>query len=272
MSTVITYLHKDEPFVPAETGLGRVIEITLDVAEKPIGFRIGALDGPARLVDIVPAAQAICSNLSDRVQQQQADAGRPVTCSKGCGACCHYLVAISPPEVDYLHQTLSFMDADFHRSVLAACLDAAQAILNNDIKQPPVNGQTDLTDINQWYAQLDLACPFLSDGECSIYEHRPLVCREHLVTSRPELCEIIQPQNPETVEMPVSISETLSCLAAELQRTEPQAVILPLALISNEDTLTRQSQTFNAIEMTERFAAIVTQKADAYCKLIAAGI
>ncbi|MHC4552281.1 MAG: YkgJ family cysteine cluster protein [Planctomycetota bacterium] len=264
MNHAITYLNEGQPFAPAETGSGRVVEMTLEIAGKPIGLRIGALDGPARLVDIIPAAQAICSQISEVICQQQTETGQPVTCSKGCGACCNYLVAISLPEVDYLHQTLSLMDSGFHRSILASCLDAAQAILDNK----NINEESNLQEINRWYGQLNLACPFLSDGKCDIYAHRPLVCREHLVTSQPKLCGTTSAQNPEKVEVPVSIGEAVSGLAAELQQTEPEAMILPLALISN-DTLSRQNQIFNAIEMTERFVNIIQKMCDQYQKQLA---
>jgi Fe-S-cluster containining protein len=38
------------------------------------------------------------------------------------------------------------------------------------------------------YFRLGVTCPFLEDGSCSIYEHRPLVCREYLVTSPAAHC------------------------------------------------------------------------------------
>ena len=38
------------------------------------------------------------------------------------------------------------------------------------------------------YFRLGIACPFLEDESCSIYEDRPIACREYLVTSPPAYC------------------------------------------------------------------------------------
>ncbi|MDX1981463.1 MAG: YkgJ family cysteine cluster protein, partial [Bryobacteraceae bacterium] len=38
------------------------------------------------------------------------------------------------------------------------------------------------------YFGLGLVCPFLEDDACGIYEQRPFVCRQYLVTSPAEMC------------------------------------------------------------------------------------
>ncbi len=48
------------------------------------------------------------------------------------------------------------------------------------------------------------ACPFLIDGECSIYPVRPLMCRTHQVDQAPELCE----SNPQRTGSPLVLLET----------------------------------------------------------------
>jgi Fe-S-cluster containining protein len=53
------------------------------------------------------------------------------------------------------------------------------------------------------YFSLRLPCPFLEDGACSIYDDRPLACREHLVTSPPENCSAPHHPPVETVELPL---------------------------------------------------------------------
>jgi Fe-S-cluster containining protein len=39
------------------------------------------------------------------------------------------------------------------------------------------------------YAQLNILCPFLKEGTCSIYPVRPFVCSEYVVSSPSEKCK-----------------------------------------------------------------------------------
>ncbi len=43
-------------------------------------------------------------------------------------------------------------------------------------------------ELSVGYFALGMPCPFLEEESCSIHPDRPLVCREYLVTSPPELC------------------------------------------------------------------------------------
>ena len=40
------------------------------------------------------------------------------------------------------------------------------------------------------YRDASLPCPFLKDGRCSIYEHRPLACRAHYALANPDNCKM----------------------------------------------------------------------------------
>ncbi len=70
-----------------------------------------------------------------------------VACSAGCSACCHYPVHLYPVEAELIekrssHSRLpkSLPSADFHGS----------------------------------------PCPFLNQEQCSSYDDRPMVCRQHV--------------------------------------------------------------------------------------------
>lgn len=67
-------------------------------------------------------------------------------CSKGCSSCCHIPVSIS--ELEVLH-------IENQTGIKAKITSSSQNI----------HGQP---------------CPFLRERACSIYEHRPLVCRKHV--------------------------------------------------------------------------------------------
>jgi Fe-S-cluster containining protein len=44
-------------------------------------------------------------------------------------------------------------------------------------------------EVSAEYFALGIPCPFLEDRACMIYDRRPFVCREYLVSSAPHLCD-----------------------------------------------------------------------------------
>jgi Fe-S-cluster containining protein len=111
--------------------------------------------------------------------------GKAVSCRKGCGACCRQLVPISRTEGERLLQLIDAMPAE-RREVLDRRFAAAEAaIAAAGLKQ---RGERTDRELSLAYFALRVPCPFLEDESCSIHAERPLVCREYLVTSPPELC------------------------------------------------------------------------------------
>lgn len=99
-----------------------------------------------------------------------------VSCFKGCSACCHMEVEVTSHEADVLkHLVEDGMSID--RSRLQ---QQSQRNL-----QDPVWREGMRNEINK--------CVFLNhQGECRIYENRPVMCRRHSVTSPAEFCENIE--------------------------------------------------------------------------------
>ena len=82
--------------------------------------------------------------------------------------------------------------------------------------------------LDDWYAGLKIACPFLSDGRCAIYKHRPFVCREHFVIGSAPRCSRNSFKN-RVIDIPVQMGNVLCRLGRELCGVD-EAVILPLRL------------------------------------------
>ena len=85
---------------------------------------------------------------------------KSATCSKGCYHCCNVYVGVTGLEAYYIHQKTG-------------------APIDFKVGKPPVY------DSKPW-------CPFLKNGECSIYEWRPMACRTFLSFDDPYLCETNQ--------------------------------------------------------------------------------
>jgi len=114
----------------------------------------------------------------------------------------------------------------------------------------------DLNLVSSWYRSLKLACPFLYKGVCTIYEQRPLACREHFVRGSARLCKGGRGR-AKVVKMPVRVVDALAQLASELEGTSVEAVMMPLVLVWYEQHPERDERSWPATMMVERFVEIV---------------
>ncbi|WP_413560593.1 YkgJ family cysteine cluster protein [Bdellovibrio sp. HCB209] len=99
----------------------------------------------------------------------------PVSCRMGCSACCHMEVEVTSYEAEILKNLVE----SGHPVDRARLQKQSQRSLQDPTwKQGPRNA--------------DSKCVFLgSEGACSIYEHRPVMCRRHSVTSPAKNCETL---------------------------------------------------------------------------------
>lgn len=86
-----------------------------------------------------------------------------VACRQGCSHCCHQTVGVTPLEAFAIVEHLVHTRSDDELTVLLAALESR------------VRETRGLTAAEQYSPRFP--CVFLADGECSIYEARPLVCR-----------------------------------------------------------------------------------------------
>jgi len=81
-----------------------------------------------------------------------AHAGQYAVCARGCGHCCHVHVPIADFEAQFIAERVGIKPVALQRSIPHNRMEYSGAT----------------------------PCPFLKQGECSIYEARPLTCRMHL--------------------------------------------------------------------------------------------
>lgn len=157
--------------------------------------------GPSRLLDVLSATYEIANQEAQaNIDRSRAD-GKDISCRAGCGACCRQIVAISAVEAQSLRELVDRMPEE-HREAIRARFAAGIRALEDggllDAAAPPGQryplarpmGSTaaTLNDLGLRYFRLGIACPFLEDESCGIYEHRPAVCRQYHVTSPAENC------------------------------------------------------------------------------------
>lgn len=100
----------------------------------------------------------------------------PVSCFKGCSACCHMEVEVTSYEADILkHIIEDGMSIDRLR-----LQQQSQRGLQDPAWREGLRNETN-------------KCVFLDhEGSCRIYDHRPVMCRRHSVTSPAENCEFLE--------------------------------------------------------------------------------
>lgn len=142
----------------------------------------------------------------DRVQTEllaraTADGGH-VTCHRGCAACCTAYIEANIQECEaicYFLRSRPDLERRFlerheqwrarmraYGGIFARCEEIAHADPRGDLS--PADREALVAALKQ-YQQLGIPCSFLEGGACSIYEVRPYVCCNHLVTTPAEWCK-----------------------------------------------------------------------------------
>lgn len=119
-------------------------------------------------------AAGIHQVIDDAQARRQVSPGEPpISCQKGCAACCHQLVSITPDEA---------------RLLLFAAEEAGHMVDHERLER-----QASAFGLQGWrtLSHADKRCVMLGDDDaCAVYEHRPSACRKYQVVSSPALCDI----------------------------------------------------------------------------------
>jgi hypothetical protein len=246
------------------------IDLDVTVLDRRLRRRFLAPDAPARLSDIVPLARQLADELSEIALRHARSSGKVVPCKRGCAACCRYLVPLSPPEAFRLFEEIHFLPPARRRRVLESfaaatgqLLKARHAVVPTGAGDTPEAYEQPGLYVPEQHCRLKVPCPLLVSRECMLYPTRPIACRSYFAVSDPLHGRDPRPGRHERLPMPFSLVGALSRLAAEVESTEPQAVLLPLAPIWSAERLTRMLRTWPGPELVERLVLIVTELAGA---------
>lgn len=194
--------------------------LRLSVGDLRVVHPITVPSGPVPAADVVPALQGLVNAVVTA-----AEAGKAISCRKGCGACCRQLVPVSRTEAERLLSTVAALPAE-RRAVLEGRFAAAEATLAAaDLKER--KGRPD-RELSTAYFALGIPCPFLEEESCSIHPDRPLVCREYLVTSPAELCAGPEQEGVTPVPVP-KVSLAARGLQDEREEWFPLALLMDWA-------------------------------------------
>ncbi len=196
---------------------------TLSFGENSLRAEVEVPAGQTTLTELLPIIQKLDSAIVDGIGERAKSVGKPISCRAGCGACCRQMVPVSLFEAEALiawMQTLpeesqAELEQRFHRA-LSRLRDAGviDKILNSDWAL----GEEQATGMAMEYFHAGVPCPFLVNESCSIHPIRPLICREYIVTSPPELCNDPSVNNVVGVRLPVKLSHALFAFGQQMER------------------------------------------------------
>jgi Fe-S-cluster containining protein len=170
--------------------------------------------GPTRLRQLVPLARTLADGVADATAAALAEQGRPVSCGKGCAACCRQLVMISEVEAYGLRDAVEALPEPRRSQTRARFHEARQRLeqagLVETLRHPEQWTPESYHPLALDYFRQGIACPFLEDEVCSIHPHRPLRCREFLVTSPAAHCADPANATVDVVEFPVRVARALA--------------------------------------------------------------
>lgn len=193
---------------PTADAVAQVIA-TLRLGEHRLELKVNVPAGPTRLDDLMPLLQILSDQVVRTAEEEVVQRGTPISCRKGCGACCRQLVPISPVEARHVAALVQSLPSARQHVIRQRFAQARQRLeaagmwqkLQARADWPP----SAVSELGLEYFRLGIACPFLEDEACSIHPQRPLTCREYLVTSPAEYCAAPQAQTVRCVPLPAKV-------------------------------------------------------------------
>ncbi len=191
---------------------------TLSIAGTKVDLEVTVPAAPVRATKMLPILQPLTNVVVEVGVNRAKAAGRQVSCTKGCGACCRQLVPIAESEAYQLRSLVNAMPEP-RRSVIRTRFADAKAKLQAVGVYDSILFPGELTvegrrQLGLEYFQQGIACPFLEDESCSIHPDRPLSCREYLVTSPAANCAQPSVETVHCIEIPGSIAQIVRTLAS----------------------------------------------------------
>lgn len=198
------------------------VEFSLRIGDDQFNAKVDVPAGQTNLTQLLPVIQSLENAIVGRATEQCADAGFPVSCKAGCGACCRQMVPVSIFEAQELGHWIRSLPLDqqkmlegrFHQTLLAL---RDTGIIERLVQEDWFADSEAAEKMAIDYFHLGVPCPFLQDESCSIHPRRPLICREYLVTSPPEYCADPTIHKVAGVQLKLKLSRALFRMGGELE-------------------------------------------------------
>ena len=192
------------------------------------GIGIGFVPGEGGVAELVPMARELLDLMASIAVSGAIKSGQELACRKGChAACCRFLVSVSVPEAIAMASETAMLAANRRRRIVDSCRTFAEQIQDRMSRDNfAANGSASRDDLISWYDKQGFSCPFLEEDCCSIYEWRPIVCRECLMVGSPDACKSGVDDNRIVLSMPVHLANVLVRLTGELFSLDGDIIVV----------------------------------------------
>ncbi len=256
---------ESSPDVPAHDS--ELVELELNIFGNSLHLYITAENKPARLSALVLLARLLSTKITTIIKEYVINNGDTITCQAKCSQCCRYLVPLAIPEAMQLSEEVMQMSKWEQRLVYESTTLIAKQILEltpkgflQELAEAQSKIGSKLNDISKWYYSMNLPCPFLLGNMCTIYNQRPMACREHLVVnSAPDFCKPDNTKQAQFLQTPISIIEALAKLTSELEQKPVETIMLPFVLSWYDRNYEYFEHTWPASELVGRFVEILSE-------------
>lgn len=231
------------------------IPLQFHVLDEVVSTEAGPLPERIRLDEILPLLRVLDDQFLGVAIRKY---GQPVTCAKGCSACCKIQpVPVTPVEAYGLLLLVEAMPEPHREEILCRFRDCvsrleAAGVAETYLEGRPAASPEEAHANMRHYLDLQLVCPFLENDACSIYEIRPFTCREYFVTSPKEFCTDPISLPVKRVPQIVAGGSTVLSTAAALAGITGYTVPLTLALTFAEMHREALSRTYPSPEVLTR--------------------
>lgn len=208
--------------------------VTLNLSGTPMQAEITVPTSAFPLRLLMPTFRSLAEAIIDQSVERVKAEGLTISCRSGCGACCRQLVPVSEVEARMIRDMVEEFPEPRRSLVLGRFEEARRRLESAGLLEKLVNPE-DFSDEElrpfalDYFAQ-GIACPFLEDESCSIYEERPIACREYLVTSPVANCSSPNPETIRCVPLAAKASRALSRIGEDPTKRFIPWVPLILAL------------------------------------------
>ncbi len=188
-------------------------KVTLSFKGRPVEMEMTVPATPVKARRMLPVFQAMTNSFVGLSVHAVEEAGREISCKKGCGACCRQAVPLAEIEVYQIAELVENLPEPRRTEIKKRFEEGCRRFRENGwferLDDYAKLSFDERGQIIKDYFYENVACPFLEDESCSIHPDRPIGCREYLVTSPAGNCTRPSNETIRMLEIPIQPSKSL---------------------------------------------------------------
>ncbi len=247
-------------------------DLKLDIGGEHFELNLTIPATPVKARRMLPVFQKLTNEIVTRGIERAIESGKEISCKAACGACCRQPLLISEAEAFSLADLVESLP-DERREMIKQRFRTGREhferldwferfdALNDRGKAGPSSelGKEFIALLTE-YIEQQISCPFLEAESCSIYEDRPLICREYLVTSPAENCAHPRPDNTAKLPISGSASRAFASLVKSENSAKPSSLLLIRLLEFAETHIDRSDERIGPAWADDFFRLLTNRK------------